>query len=319
MENIQEIYLAGGCFWGVEAYVEKIEGVIDTVSGYANGKTENPTYEDVVYRGTGHAETVRVTYNADKVSLETLLKYYFRIIDPTSLNKQGNDKGTQYRTGIYYTKEEDKKVIEKEIEQLQKNYSGKIVVEVVPLIRFDLAEEYHQDYLKKNPNGYCHIDLSKAEEIIVDGSKYSKLTDDELRSKLTDKQYKVTQLGDTEKPFHNEYWDFFKPGIYIDITTGEPLFSSKDKFNSQCGWPSFAKTIAPEVVVYNRDKSFNMERVEVVSRVGKAHLGHVFNDGPKDLGGLRYCINSAAIEFIPLDKMQEKGYGYLIPAVESNK
>ncbi|MEG0069151.1 MAG: peptide-methionine (S)-S-oxide reductase MsrA [Cetobacterium sp.] len=319
MTNIQEIYLAGGCFWGVEAYMEKIEGVIDTVSGYANGKTENPTYEDVVYRGTGHAETVRVTYNADKVSLETLLKYYFRIIDPTSLNKQGNDKGTQYRTGIFYTKEEDKKVIEKEIEQLQKNYSGKIVVEVVPLIRFDLAEEYHQDYLKKNPNGYCHIDLSKAEEIIVDGGKYSKLTDDELRSKLTDKQYRVTQLGDTERAFHNEYWDFFKPGIYIDITTGEPLFSSKDKFDSQCGWPSFAKTIAPEVVVYNRDKSFNMERVEVVSRVGKAHLGHVFDDGPKDLGGLRYCINSAAIEFIPLDEMKGRGYGYLIPAVESNK
>ncbi|MEG0136975.1 MAG: peptide-methionine (R)-S-oxide reductase MsrB [Cetobacterium sp.] len=319
MTNIQEIYLAGGCFWGVEAYMEKIEDVIDTVSGYANGKTENPTYEDVVYRGTGHAETVRVTYNADKVSLETLLKYYFRIIDPTSLNKQGNDKGTQYRTGIFYTKEEDKKVIEKEIEQLQKNYSGKIVVEVAPLIRFDLAEEYHQDYLKKNPNGYCHIDLSKAEEIIVDGGKYSKLTDDELRSKLTDKQYRVTQLGDTERAFHNEYWDFFKPGIYIDITTGEPLFSSKDKFDSQCGWPSFAKTIAPEVVVYNRDKSFNMERVEVVSRVGKAHLGHVFDDGPKDLGGLRYCINSAAIEFIPLDEMKGRGYGYLIPAVESNK
>lgn len=166
MKNIAEIYLAGGCFWGVEAYMERIHGVIDTISGYANGKTENPRYEDVIYRGTGHAETVKVIYDRDKVSLETLLKYYFKIIDPISLNKQGNDIGTQYRTGIYYTNEEDKKIVEKAIEQLQKNYSQKIVVEAVSLIRFDEAEEYHQDYLKKNPRGYCHIDLSKADENI---------------------------------------------------------------------------------------------------------------------------------------------------------
>jgi peptide methionine sulfoxide reductase msrA/msrB len=166
MKNIAEIYLAGGCFWGVEAYMERIHGVIDTISGYANGKTENPRYEDVIYRGTGHAETVKVIYDRDKVSLETLLKYYFKIIDPISLNKQGNDIGTQYRTGIYYTNEEDKKIVEKAIEQLQKNYSQKIVVEAVSLTRFDEAEEYHQDYLKKNPRGYCHIDLSKADENI---------------------------------------------------------------------------------------------------------------------------------------------------------
>ena len=166
MKNIAEIYLAGGCFWGVEAYMERIHGVIDTISGYANGKTENPKYEDVIYRGTGHAETVKVIYDKNKISLETLLKYYFKIINPTSLNKQGNDIGTQYRTGIYYTSEEDKKIVEKEVEELQKNYNQKIVVEIMPLIRFDEAEEYHQDYLKKNPRGYCHIDLSKADEII---------------------------------------------------------------------------------------------------------------------------------------------------------
>ncbi|WP_297596142.1 peptide-methionine (R)-S-oxide reductase MsrB [uncultured Cetobacterium sp.] len=319
MKNIQEIYLAGGCFWGVEAYMQRINGVIETVSGYANGKIENPTYEDVIYRNSGHAETVRVVYDVNIVNLQTLLKYYFRIIDPISLNKQGNDRGTQYRTGIYYTKEADRKIIEKEIEELQKNYSDKIMVEVIPLIRFDIAEEYHQDYLKKNPQGYCHIDLSKADEVMIDENKYFRLTEEELRSKLTDKQYKVTQLGDTERAFNNEYWDFFKPGIYVDITTGEPLFSSDDKFNSQCGWPSFIKTIIPEVVTYNKDNSFNMERVEVVSRIGKAHLGHVFNDGPKELGGLRYCINSAAIEFISLDEMKIKGYEYLIRTIKKGK
>ena len=316
MKNIKKIYLAGGCFWGVEAYMKRIDGVIDANSGYANGITENPTYEDVIYNGTGHAETVEVIYNSEKISLETLLKYYFRIIDPTSLNKQGNDKGTQYRTGIYYTDLEDKEIIEKEITLLQKNYPKKIMVEVTPLIRFDLAEDYHQDYLKKNPNGYCHIDLSKADNIIIDENKYTKLSDNELKSKLTEKQYKVTQLGDTERAFNNEYWDFFESGIYVDVTTGEPLFSSKDKFNSQCGWPSFSKPIAPEVVNYHRDSSFNMERVEVVSRVGKAHLGHVFDDGPREFGGLRYCINSAAIEFIPLKNMEEKGYGYLKSIIE---
>ncbi|MCQ9627451.1 bifunctional peptide-methionine (S)-S-oxide reductase MsrA/peptide-methionine (R)-S-oxide reductase MsrB [Cetobacterium somerae] len=316
MKNIKKIYLAGGCFWGVEAYMKRINGVIDANSGYANGITENPTYEDVIYNGTGHAETVEVIYNSEKISLETLLKYYFRIIDPTSLNKQGNDKGTQYRTGIYYTDLEDKEIIEKEITLLQKNYPKKIMVEVTPLIRFDLAEDYHQDYLKKNPNGYCHIDLSKADNIIIDENKYTKLSDNELKYKLTEKQYKVTQLGDTERAFNNEYWDFFESGIYVDVTTGEPLFSSKDKFNSQCGWPSFSKPIAPEVVNYHRDSSFNMERVEVVSRVGKAHLGHVFDDGPREFGGLRYCINSAAIEFIPLKNMEEKGYGYLKSIIE---
>ena len=316
MKNIKKIYLAGGCFWGVEAYMKRIDGVIDANSGYANGITENPTYEDVIYNGTGHAETVEVIYNSEKINLETLLKYYFRIIDPTSLNKQGNDKGTQYRTGIYYTDLEDKEIIEKEITLLQKNYPKKIMVEVMPLIRFDLAEDYHQDYLKKNPNGYCHIDLSKADNIIIDENKYTKLSDNELKSKLTEKQYKVTQLGDTERAFNNEYWDFFESGIYVDVTTGEPLFSSKDKFNSQCGWPSFSKPIAPEVLNYHRDSSFNMERVEVVSRVGKAHLGHVFDDGPREFGGLRYCINSAAIEFIPLKNMEEKGYGYLKSIIE---
>lgn len=189
-------------------------------------------------------------------------------------------------------------------------------MEVLPLKEYYLAEEYHQDYLKKNPNGYCHIDLSKADDIIVDEKKYPKLSEKELRMKLNSKQYEVTQNGDTERAFQNDYWDFFDKGIYVDITTGEPLFSSTDKYASQCGWPSFVKPIVPEVVTYHNDTSFNMIRTEVRSRSGKAHLGHVFDDGPRDRGGKRYCINSAAIQFIPYAEMEAKGYGYLLPLVK---
>lgn len=315
-QNVKEIYLAGGCFWGVEAYMKKIYGVINAVSGYANGNTENPKYEDVVYRNTGHAETVQVTYDANKINLSTLLKYYFKIIDPTTLNQQGNDRGSQYRTGIYFSNEEDKKIIEEELKELQKKYTQKIVVECEKLKNFFVAEDYHQDYLKKNPNGYCHIDLSKANEIIIDKNRYPKLTEEELRKKLTTEQYNITQNANTEMSFSNEYWNFFKDGIYVDVTTGEPLFSSKDKYNSMCGWSSFTKPITPDVVTYNEDKSFNMVRTEVKSRSGEAHLGHVFEDGPKDKGGLRFCINSASINFIPLSEMETTGYGYLIPLVK---
>lgn len=309
-QAIKEIYLAGGCFWGVEAYFERIEGVLDVVSGYANGPFVNPNYEEVCKK-SGHAETVYIKYDANRVSLSTILKYYFRIIDPTSLNKQGGDIGVQYRTGIYYQTEEEKEVAVKEIEVEQKKYDKKIVVEVLPLERFDKAEEYHQDYLRKNPNGYCHVDLSKANEPIIETLNYQKPSDEELKESLTDLQYRVTQENHTEYAFKNEYFDNKEKGIYVDITTGEPLFSSADKYDSGCGWPSFTKPINSEVVNYEKDTSYNMTRVEVRSRTGDAHLGHVFEDGPRDKGGLRYCINSASIKFIPYDDMEKEGYDYL--------
>ncbi|SUT92341.1 peptide methionine sulfoxide reductase [[Actinobacillus] rossii] len=313
-ENIRDIYLAGGCFWGIEAYMERIYGVKNVTSGYANGKTDKTHYQ--IINKTDHAETVHITYDANKISLEKLLKYYFQVIDPTSINKQGNDRGRQYRTGIYYQNEQDKAIILKELEIQQKKYKDKIQIEVEPLKHYILAEEYHQDYLKKNPNGYCHLDLNQAEHVIIDPNDYPKPSDTELKAKLTPLQYSVTQKKNTEHSFSNEYWDNKETGLYVDITTGEPLFSSRDKYDSGCGWPSFTKPIDPNVVTYQKDTSFNMVRTEVLSRSGKAHLGHVFDDGPKDKGGLRYCINSAAIKFIPLEKMEKENYGYLINLIK---
>lgn len=314
--EIKDLYLAGGCFWGLEAYMNKINGVVDVTSGYANGKTENPTYEDLIFNDSGHAETVHVQYDSGRTDLRTLLLYYFRVIDPTSLNRQGNDLGVQYRTGIYYTSEDEITIIESVIAEEQEKYKEDIVVEVLPLEHYYLAEEYHQDYLIKNPNGYCHIDIGLADEIIIDASRYKKPSDEELREKLTEIQYMVTQENQTEYAFSNEYWDLYEPGLYVDVATGEPLFLSNDKFESGCGWPSFSKPITKDVVVYIKDNSYNMERIEVRSRAGDSHLGHVFDDGPEEAGGLRYCINSASIRFIPRSEMETEGYGYLVYLIE---
>lgn len=309
--ELKKIYLAGGCFWGLEAYLERVYGVADAVSGYANGTTENPSYEDLVYRNSGHAETVEVTYDPSKVSLDRLLMYYLKVVDPTGLNQQGNDRGIQYRSGVYYTDDKEKAVIEKVLAEEQKKYDKDIVVEVLPLEHFYMAEEYHQDYLAKNPNGYCHIDITQADEPLIDAGKYPKPSDEVLRKTLTDIQYKVTQENQTEYAFSNEYWDSKEKGLYVDVVSGEPLFTSTDKFDSGCGWPSFSKPISKNVVTYLEDNSYNMKRTEVRSRSADSHLGHVFEDGPKELGGLRYCINSASIRFVPLEKMEAEGYGYL--------
>ena len=308
--DLQEIYLAGGCFWGVEEYFSRVKGVTDVTVGYANGSSDTTKYELV--HQTGHAETAHITYNAKEVSLRELLLHYFRIIDPTSKDKQGNDQGSQYRTGIYYTKEADKAVIDQVLAEMAPKYDKPIVVEVLPLANYVLAEDYHQDYLKKNPNGYCHINVKEASYPVIDEKLYSKPSDEELQKKLSKEEYAVTQKNETERAFSNRYWDKFEDGIYVDVATGEPLFSSKDKFDSGCGWPSFTQPISPDVVRYKEDKSFNMTRTEVRSRIGDSHLGHVFTDGPKDKGGLRYCINSLSIRFVPKADMEKEGYGYLL-------
>lgn len=318
MQTQKTLYVAGGCFWGLEKYFRHIRGVGSTAVGYANGRTQNPGYEDVCYRNSGHAETVKVDYDPRVISLPFLLDLFYEAIDPTTLNRQGFDAGTQYRSGIYYTDTADKPVIESSLQRLQSRTSKPVVIEVLPLEHFYLAEDYHQDYLGKNPGGYCHLSpkqYRQAQSRIVDPYRY-RLDKDKALSSLSPRQIDVAFHNGTEPPFANEYNDHFEKGIYVDIVTGEPLFLSQDKFRSSCGWPSFAKPADPAVVQYRDDDTFGMRRTEVRSRVGDIHLGHVFNDGPKETGGARYCINSASIRFVPLEKMKEQGYENYIDFVQ---
>ncbi len=314
----KEIYLAGGCFWGTEKYFKSIPGVKSTDVGYANGRTENPSYEDVCHRDTGHAETVRVEYAPEHISLSHILHMYFDVIDPLALNRQGNDVGSQYRTGIYFVDAADEPPIRAAVANLQKKYDRPVAIEIKPLENYYLAEEYHQDYLTKNPGGYCHIGgdaFDKAGEALVDPGEYVVPDDAELKNRLTELQYRVTRENGTEPPHQNEFHDHDAPGIYVDIITGEPLFTSADKFEA-CGWPSFSQPIDPSVIRSKLDLTHGMVREEVRSRVGDSHLGHVFPDGPEESGGLRYCINSAALRFIPKEEMEAQGYGKYLGLVK---
>ncbi|MDL2217483.1 peptide-methionine (S)-S-oxide reductase MsrA [Christensenellaceae bacterium OttesenSCG-928-M15] len=313
----KEIYLAGGCFWGVEQYISLLRGVMKTQAGYANGHTEHPTYEEVCSHETGHAETVQVVYESDEIPLTYLLDLFYEVIDPTSVHRQGNDRGAQYRTGIYYTDPLDRPMIEHSILELQKKCADPIAIEVEPLKNYYPAEEYHQEYLIKNPGGYCHIrhaSMDRAKKAVP--PKYYRRTSSELKEALSPLQYHVALENGTEAPFQNEYADEYRPGIYVDVTTGEPLFVSTDKFQSGCGWPSFAKPISSALVQELEDRSHQMLRTEVRSATGDIHLGHVFEDGPAERGGLRYCINSASLRFIAKQDMAHEGYAYYLPLVK---
>ena len=334
-----EIYLAGGCFWGTELYTSLVYGVVSAESGYANGKTANPTYEEVC-SGSGHAETVHVVYDPRIVSLDELLNVFYDSIDPTTQDRQGNDVGRQYRSGIYYvpnadgSEAADERTIRASPDALQKRIGKPIAVEMGPIVNFYRAEEGHQEYLTKNPNGYCHISPAKiaamrekraaAEKAAAEkqtaqrpSRTYEKPSDAELKEKLTDMQYAVTQEKATEPPFRNEYDHEFRAGIYCDITTGEPLFVSTDKYDSGCGWPAFSRPIDDALIAEHEDRSFGMVRTEVTAAGSGAHLGHVFDDGPQASGGLRYCINSASLRFIPKEDMEAEGYGDYLYLLEN--
>ncbi len=308
---MKSIYLAGGCFWGLEEYFSRIDGVQETSVGYANGQVETTNYH--LLKETDHVETVFVAYDPAVISLREILLYYFRVIDPLSVNRQGNDRGRQYRTGIYYQDADDLPVIEQVMAEQSQHFGNQpLAVEVEPLRHYIPAEDYHQEYLKKNPGGYCHIDVNDAYQPLIDPSLYQKPEQEVLREQLSAEEYAVTQENATERPFDNRFDDHFQEGIYVDITSGEPLFQSTDKFQSGCGWPSFSKPIAKDLIQYRQDLSHGMRRIEVRSRAGDAHLGHVFEDGPRESGGLRYCINSAALRFVAKEEMEAEGYGYLL-------
>lgn len=321
MGILAAIYLAGGCFWGVEEYFSRIPGVEQTVVGYAQSLTPNPDYETVCSGRTGAVETVKLIYDPAKVSLATLIRQYFKIIDPFSVNRQGNDVGTQYRTGIYYInaaqEEELKTLLMEEREKLGKP----LAVELAKLQNFYPAEEWHQAYLKKNPGGYCHINFASLSDLMDTKTNETHATHvrDPLKNRLTPQAYHVTQENGTEAPFTGAYWSNHEPGIYVDVVSGEPLFLSSDKFDSGTGWPSFTKPVMEQAIQEKTDLSHGMTRTEVRSSSADSHLGHVFDDGPGANGGKRYCINSAALRFIPLADMEKEGYGEFRKYLENSR
>lgn len=304
-------YFAGGCFWGLERYFQNVDGVTDTTVGYAQSTVENPTYEQVCSGVTDAAETVKVTFDPERVSLRTLSLLFLEVIDPFSVDRQGEDSGRQYRTGMFFTSDAQKSVYIAAIEQLIDRIPQRPAVLIEELRNFYPAEAHHQDYLINNPGGYCHIPLAAIANVKRRQKYVGKIWD------LTLEQFAVTQNAATERPFVNEYDHTFEPGIYVDVVSGEPLFSSRDKFDSGCGWPAFSKPLrADSVTEHEDDRVPGRPRIEIRTADTQIHLGHVFTDGPKERGGLRYCMNSASLRFVPRSRMEAEGYADWIPAVD---
>jgi peptide methionine sulfoxide reductase msrA/msrB len=311
MRKQERAIFAGGCFWCMLSPFEEMPGIVSVVSGYTGGHKPNPTYEEVCSHTTGHTEAVEITYEPEVFPYEKLLDIFWRQIDPTDPGGQFHDRGDSYRTAIFYTTGEQRVKAEASKRELQESgrFDKPIVTEIEPAGPFYLAEDYHQNYHKTNPFRYKMYRKGSGRDVFIAKHWSPKKNEEDLRKRLTPLQYEVTQNNGTEVAFTGEFWDHKEEGIYVDIVSGEPLFSSLDKFDSNCGWPSFTKPIQNSSVAEHTDKSHFMVRTEVRSKDADSHLGHVFEDGPKDRGGLRYCINSAALRFIQKTELEKEGYG----------
>ncbi|WP_341357200.1 peptide-methionine (R)-S-oxide reductase MsrB [Rossellomorea sp. y25] len=305
---MEKATFAGGCFWCMVEPFDEQEGIESVVSGYTGGDMANPTYKDVTSGGTGHYEAVQITFDPDRFPYEKLLDLYWKQIDPTDSEGQFNDRGDSYRTAIFHHNHNQKMLAEESKRELEQSgvFKETVVTQILPAREFYPAEAYHQDFYKRNAFRYALYKRGSGREDFL--NKYWPKDRSHLKEHLTEMQYFVTQENGTEPPFENEYWDNKEEGIYVDIVSGEPLFTSKDQYDSGCGWPSFTKPVMDASVKEQYDLSHRSTRIEVRSREADSHLGHVFTDGPGPKG-LRYCINSASLRFIPKGKLEEEGYG----------